>query len=297
MPCSPLYCKGGSDAPLHSDGKASPEAAQPRSPRPAAAPGRRQRRARRAGRRRKGCCSPRADISRRRGLPASFFARCITSRRCHTPLPGAGLQPRRAARRGRRPWRVPAGTAPAPPPAGSTRGERGHGGTGPGPSRSGAPAAGSASRGAPGPLGGRRERGLRGGAGAPGQGKGEAVARLGTHQECEKAEGRDAVFPPWGSSCSCGGWWVLRLLGGKLWFSLALARTDQLLLLRRLMVKPGLCRAFAWEALDRTAETSSLGFKIGRYRNSHKAGKKIASGCLVLMKIPYLACSLHLDQK
>lgn len=46
-----------------------------------------------------------ADISRRRGLPASFFARCITSRRCHTPLPGAGLQPRlspprRAARLG-----------------------------------------------------------------------------------------------------------------------------------------------------------------------------------------------------
>lgn len=35
MPCSPLYCKGCSDAPLHSDGKASPAAAQPRSPRPA----------------------------------------------------------------------------------------------------------------------------------------------------------------------------------------------------------------------------------------------------------------------
>lgn len=33
------------------------------------------------------------DISRRRGLPASFFARCITSRRCHTPLPA----PRRGA--------------------------------------------------------------------------------------------------------------------------------------------------------------------------------------------------------
>lgn len=46
------------------------------------------------------------DISRRRGLPASFFARCITSRRCHTPspLPAAHGEPaRRGQPRLRRP--------------------------------------------------------------------------------------------------------------------------------------------------------------------------------------------------
>lgn len=47
---------------------------------------------RRKGRRRPSRCSPRADISRRRGLPASFLARRITSRCCHTPVPGAGLR-------------------------------------------------------------------------------------------------------------------------------------------------------------------------------------------------------------
>lgn len=67
------------------------------------------------------------------------------------------------------------------------------------------------------------------------------------------------------------GWWVLR--GGELWLSLALARGEQLLL-KRLMLEPALCWAFAWEVPDRTAETLSLSFKIGRYRNSHKAGKK-----------------------
>lgn len=47
---------------------------------------------RRKGRRRPSRCPPRADISRRRGLPASFLARRITSRCCHTPVPGAGLR-------------------------------------------------------------------------------------------------------------------------------------------------------------------------------------------------------------
>lgn len=105
------------------------------------------------------------------------------------------------------------------------------------------------------------------------------------------------VFPLWGSSCFAYGMVGAEVVRGKLWFSLALARSDQLLLLRRLMLKPPLCWAFAWEALGCTAETLSLSFKIERYRNSHKAGKKIASGCLVFIKIPYLACSFRLDQK
>lgn len=69
-------------------------------------------------------------------------------------------------------------------------------------------------------------------------------------------------------------------------------------LLRRVMLKAARRWAIAWEAPNRTAETSSLSFKTGRYRNSHRAGrKKIAPGCLAFMAMLCLAHSLHIDQK
>lgn len=56
---------------------------------------------------------------------------------------------------------------------------------------------------------------------------------------------------------------------------------------------PG-CWAFAWEGPDRAAETSSLGFESGRYRNSHRAGGE-KNSCR-LFGVRGKAHSLHLEQ-
>lgn len=61
-------------------------------------------------------------------------------------------------------------------------------------------------------------------------------------------------------------------------------------------MKPGLCWAFAWEAIAlQRLQVSAL--KLGATEINPRLEKKIASGCLVFMKIPFFACSFHLDKK
>lgn len=225
--CSPAPCLGwrGDGSP----GKqgAPPGCSAPLSRRPTAAPGaggRADRGGPGGGGGGRAAARRGADISRRRGLPASFFARCITSRRCHTPLPGAGLQPRlppprRAAglggagahgvpaRRGQPPLCRPQALLEV---SGAGAGARPRGN--PAPDPPGRPRSCARRRGQRdprSPAAPRREGGagtwrppfLRGGSAHPWEVRGCCTPGDPARVEREKTQGKDVVFPLRGSSC------------------------------------------------------------------------------------------------